>query len=63
MTKRNKNKRYIVLAVVLVIAILLGITVKDVKENHRLNFFEKAIKSPWYINIICEKFHKQGKNR
>lgn len=42
--KRNQNKKYIVLAVSILIAILLGITVRDIKEDRKLNFFEKAIK-------------------
>ena len=43
MKKRN-NKKYIILIIVIIIAIMLGITVKDVKEDKKLNFFEKAIK-------------------
>lgn len=44
MKKKKSNTRYIVLGVVIVIALLLGLTVRDVKEGHQLNFFEKAIK-------------------
>ncbi len=42
--KKKNNKKYIVLIIVIIIAIMLGITVKDVKEDKKLNFFEKAIK-------------------
>lgn len=40
----KNNKRYIVLAILIVIAFLIVITTKSVKENRNLNFFEKAIK-------------------
>lgn len=42
--KKKNSKKYVVLVIVIIIAILLGITVKDVKEEKKLNFFEKAIK-------------------
>ena len=44
MKKKRPSTRYIVLIILVVIAILLGLTIRDVKEQHQLNFFEKAIK-------------------
>ena len=44
MVKKGKNKRYIVLAILIVIAFMIAITTKSIKENRDLNFFEKAIK-------------------
>lgn len=40
----KKNRKYIILGICLVVAILLFITVKKTQENSKLNFFEKAIK-------------------
>ena len=44
MKKKKNNTRYIILVIVILIAILLGITVRDVKEERKLNFFEKSLK-------------------
>lgn len=44
MVKKGKNKRYIVLTILIVIAFMIVITTKSIKENRDLNFFEKAIK-------------------
>lgn len=61
--KKNSKKKYIVLVIVIIIAILLGITVKDVKEEKKLNFFEKAIKDSGtlVVKITAIPF-KFGKN-
>lgn len=40
----NGKKRYIILSVLVVVAIMFGLTTKAVKENRNLNFFEKSIK-------------------
>lgn len=42
--KKMKNKRYFVLGISILVAILLAITVRDVKQNRNLNFLEEAIK-------------------
>ena len=71
--KKKKNTRYIVLGVVLLVAVCLGITVKNVKENRKLNFFEKAIKDSSTLvirvvnlpfDMIKDKIHEHNeKNR
>ena len=42
--KNNGSKRYIILGILVVVAIMFGLTTKAVKENRNLNFFEKSIK-------------------
>lgn len=52
----NGNKRYIVLIVLLVIALMFGITTKSVKENRNLTFLEKVIKdSTTFVMKIAYK--------
>lgn len=56
MVKKGKNKRYIVLAILIVIAFMIVITTKSIKENRDLNFFEKAIKdSTTFVMNIANK--------
>lgn len=56
MVKKGKNKRYIVLAILIVIAFMIAITTKSIKENRDLNFFEKAIKdSTTFVMNIANK--------
>lgn len=58
MVKKGKNKRYIVLAILIVIAFMIAITTKSIKENRDLNFFEKAIKdsTTFVMNIANKPF-------
>lgn len=58
MVKKGKNKRYIVLAILIVIAFMIVITTKSIKENRDLNFFEKAIKdsTTFVMNIANKPF-------
>lgn len=42
--KNNGSKRYIILGILVIVAIMFGLTTKAVKENRNLNFFEKSIK-------------------
>ena len=44
MLKNGKNKKYIILIILVVVGILVVVTTIAVKENRKLNFFEKAIK-------------------
>ena len=66
---KKKNARYIILGIVLIIAILLGITVKDVKENNKLNFMEKVIKDSGIMvvrvvafpfDVVKDKVHEHN---
>lgn len=47
--KKNKYK-YIVLIVVVILAIVIGFTASSVREDKKLNFFEKAVKDT--VNFI-----------
>lgn len=40
----DEKKRYIILIVLVLVAVMFGLTTKAVKENRNLNFFEKSIK-------------------
>ena len=44
MLKNGNNKKYIILIILVVVGILVVVTTIAVKENRKLNFFEKAIK-------------------
>lgn len=44
MADNNKKGRYIVLIILVIVAIMFGITTKSVKEERELNFLEKSIK-------------------
>ncbi len=69
MSNKKKNARYIILGIVLLIAIMLGLTVKDVKEERKLNFFEKAIKDSGVLvvrivyapfGLVKDKIHEHN---
>ena len=47
--KKNKVK-YIVLIVVVILAIIVGLTARSIKEDKKLNFFEKAVKDT--VNFV-----------
>lgn len=54
----NKKGRYIVLIILVVVAIMFGITTKSVKEERELNFLEKTIKdtTSFVIKIAYKPF-------
>ena len=56
MLKNGNSKKYIILIILVVVGILVIITTFSVKENRKLNFFEKAIKdSTTYITSTIYK--------
>lgn len=64
MLKNGNKKKYIILACLIVVAIMVVITTISVKENRRLNFFEKAIKdSTTFISSTLYKPIGFVKNR
>lgn len=52
--KKNKIK-YIVLIVVVILAIIIGVTARSVREDKDLNFFEKAVKDT--VNFVGGIFY------
>lgn len=44
MKKQNNKLKYIIISIIVIFAILLGITSRSLDEKRNLNFFEKAVK-------------------
>ena len=56
MLKNGNKKKYIILIGLIIVAIMVVVTAISVKENRRLNFFEKAIKdSTTFIGSVVYK--------
>ena len=56
MLKNGNKKKYIILIGLIIVAIMVVVTAISVKENRRLNFFEKAIKdSTTFISRVVYK--------
>lgn len=56
MKNKDLKKRYMVLIILIIVAIMCGITSFSIKENKHLNFFEKTIKdTTTFVMKLCYK--------
>lgn len=52
MNNNSKKKKYIVISIILILAIMIGVTAKSVRDDRKLNFVEKTIKDS--VNFISK---------